>query len=306
MPFPLLLLLLVGGAAVVAASSSAQSEPEGGPLRLKAGAFKSSGPAGPLTYAPAPGLPSMLPEGRIAATPAGVPIVKSPGIPGYLPLWALTIDGQAWMKQIGSPLETDTSRVRYWRSSGKSSGDDWILKVATDYVVPALGVVLTASGGPAGFGAAMALRTWANLARGSRLTDAVIDATQQQLKTAIERGQFGTWVKDFSASPMSRAALGAARAQVAARYTAGGPTQAGALQAFDAATALARARRLQKLTADDLRKRIDPAYHRGLDVALNEGVPLVDWINAYAGDAGVRAFDETTIAIGKKIDEGTA
>lgn len=47
MPFPLLLLLLVGGAAVVAASSSAQSEPEGGPLRFKAGAFKS---AGPLTY----------------------------------------------------------------------------------------------------------------------------------------------------------------------------------------------------------------------------------------------------------------
>ncbi|MEY5061720.1 MAG: hypothetical protein RIS45_1641 [Planctomycetota bacterium] len=297
MPFPLLLLLLVGGAAVVAASSSAQSEPEG--LRLAPGAFrKPAGPPGPLAYAPAPGLSSMLPEGRISTTPAGVPIVKSAGAPGMLPLWALTLDGQSWLKSVAGPT--------FYKGSGKSSGDDWILRAATDYVVPALGVVLTASGGPAGFGAAMALRTWANLARGSRLTDAVIDATQQQLKTAIERGQFGTWVKEFSASPMSRAALGAARAQVAARYTAGGPTQAGALQAFDAAAALARARRLQELTANNLRKRIDPAYHRGLDVALNEGVPLVDWINAYAGDAGVRTFDEATIAIGQKIDEGTA
>lgn len=304
MPFPLLLLLLAGGAVAVAASSSSGSKL----VTLSPTVFRTRKvPTDPIAYAPPVGIWGARADLMPAKTPEGVPFALTDYTfkrADEAPWYGITVDGRV--------LEHDQwtfPRYKDWSNAKEGPDRSWgarVTEAVTSYVVPALGVVIGAAGGPVGIGAALALRTWANLARGIPITDAIIDATQKELKTQLEKSQFSAYVKALSSQPMTQAAIRTARSELAKRYLDGGPSQAGALQAFDSAAALARARRLQEAMIENLSTRIDPKYVPGFKRAVREMVPIVDWLYAYAGDVGVKAHDELSLALATQIDAGKA
>lgn len=285
---------VVGVGVAVASAGASSAAPSDGTFKRSPIFAKPT----PLLRNTPDGLPSIAADDTPSKTPNGDPVVGQWGTPDW-PLMVLTLTGAYYNRGFG----------KRWVETTPSVGQDLAGRVqdaVVTKVIPAMQAVLVAAGGPAGFGAAMALGVWANLAKGAKITDALIDATQAQIRTAIERSQFAQTVRDYASTPISKAALATAREQFAKKYVDGGPTQAGMLQSFDAAAALARAQRLQNYLIADFKTRIPAGYHQGLDTALAEGFPLQDWLYAYAGDAALTTFDQLSLAIAQRIDQGLA
>jgi hypothetical protein len=197
----------------------------------------------------------------------------------------------------------------YWHPATPTSGEKDIFEqigaAALEVVVAAVTVYLTATTGVGGAAFALAVAAARNIAKGKPVTKALVDATMSELGSQIQASSYYKAYDSISKSPYTRDAVSAARAEVGANVPA--YLRAEKVEAFDQGAAMARGLRTQDIGIAEIKKRFaeyqDDAP-RWLQLSLDHGATLEDWIYVYAGSAGLDLMERILTLAASFVESG--
>ena len=235
-------------------------------------------------------LPPAPPPSGFELAPTGQPIVVYKGgatrsTPARM---GLDASGQWWAWTFGA------IPIRVTPTDG-SGFVDTLWKVATDYVAPAVaGVLGAAVGGPVGFAAAAAIKTWTQLARGAALSSTLLDQVIAQSKSIVDQGIVRDTVQSIATANPGLATLADLRSRL--------PADEDSRRAFDLGVALGKGQKTQALLLPAVRAALPDDRRHPFDTAMANGALARDYVAAVAGASGLSTLDVLSTTAAQKVD----
>ncbi len=216
--------------------------------------------------------------------------------------WANTLKGDNTPSLCGSMTD-----VGYMALSDEPREENWgdtLNRVMTEYVLPAIAAFVTVYV-PGGVFIAVAITAYAQIAKGSTITDVIVAAAEKQVASQFARSEFRSYYDQLSTNRYTAPAVDDLRAQVRARYKDDEDLQKHVVTAFNDAMVLGRGKRTQDIAIAEIKKRLDrPQAGAWLDKCLKKNVPLHDWIRTYAGTAGTDLLRRIMVLAGQYVESG--